>query len=441
MELNFSYLCKELFYMSFCEQTSHVDSLYIITKIFKLLKKTNYHKCFDFDNDVIPFMIDCVYTSLGQLLNTNNILFFNGKEISVTLLEYLLEIEKKDKINNLFTHLNLTTLVTLAYVINTKNDVTSQELIKYATISLFHDVGKIIDVVTENSDSVEFLFWGNLGASILQQLWSPKFGEPFSVMIWEEICRTINVYSTGQNNIDEYKWTLLSNELYPVKENLIYLSFGDYFGSMLCESNKITTQQFIDSRPMFLSKIMEQFDCNIFFSKHEFDNVIMIVRGNNLQHSVVQLLEHIKNVNVKFLFVSFNDALRNYDLRSRIQPGNLIVLVVEYDDYFRLEKILPGCLNKTFVIFTDILNNNRFNGTSDGITNIIPKKIIPNTVFVITLNEIYSVGLRELLRQLEIFSKCVTKIKNISEKYKTKEYEFIQDKEMQELICSMCNET
>lgn len=443
MELqNIQKLCRDIFFSTFFNKSRETLSIKDkITQIFRLLKAYNDCDLFDLDNSNVPFMIECIYASLGKMLSTKN---------NFSLLDYLETIEKNDCHNltfeekhychsyhkeDLFTHLHLACFVSLAYAIKQKSDITSNELMIISGIALLHDIGKpgCVSLVKESS-FVEFPFHREMGCGILQQLWSPNFGEPFTKDIWDIMCRTICVHMCEYHDYDnnneatKYKWAMLAIENASVKQYLKYLSVGDYNsrirGDDICIPDHARHMSSIED---FYKKITKKYTRDEIYNLNLIESVIIIVRGDNNSLTMQKLEFFLIKNKLKFEIFKFDDTKYLPD-RSKIdlslKNNNVTILDINFNSYFCHSTLFSNNLSNSLVLLIDTINKKN-SELSKNMWSWIPpylqnylkelnlfstssisknkKKSIPHICHVVFKNEYEEFGYDELFRQLDYF--------------------------------------
>lgn len=398
-------LARELYNSSFKLGINSFDrrtTTTIISEIFCILRYRKNIKEFDLDCQEI-MKISTTFVSMGQMLNTRVKLLTCQKKKQeyedIKILDYFDLIEKEDfhtrKINSieyicsyhqesLFTHLHLACLVTLAFIIKNKHDVSTQELIKYSTISYLHDIGKPGSLyLIKKKKWTSFPFHGEMGAGLLLQLWTKEFGTPYTKELWEEICRTITVHMCGYHSYDsknpetKYKWNILSTENPTIKENLYFLSFGDHYGALPDETvENIDDEVFISSRQDFINTIRKTYESKDFLKNNGFNGVIIFVRGksasgkstcvqkikemlgqNNIHTKIVERDAIMCKLSAKYLniTVSKKPTGEEYKKFYKYYQDNKIKLSTEIAKEMKNE-IIIGIANKEIVIVDTVMS-------------------------------------------------------------------------------------
>lgn len=465
--------CRELFNSSFFTDKNNKNLLnkdfppeLLIFKIFEELDNINekFHQTKIFNIDIqTSTIISVIYNSLGSLLTTPVYVLSldksNQSYLEIQIIDYLIDIEKYDfhkltTTNNgcpfhtedLFTHLHLTCFTTLFFLLKLKPDITTFELMKHAVISLLHDIGKpsCLKIVPENN-YVSFPFHGELGAGMLLQLWASNFPEPFTKNVWEEICRTICIHMCGYKSIDfekkdiSDKMMVLSYETQTVKDNLLHLSYGDYFGSIKKDSfNCVSPQTFIESRNKFKKIINDPVDFEKIIEKHIFSSTVLFIRGQKFFGKSTFVNKIIKFLNTKQIEYSYYDKLIPTDktrIDLDIRQNKFIIIELSSEVSFSPSAIdicLPNSMKNTFKISINLIRNLPFDQTfnekeyfkcnknlynwissdSHDLYNLSSfsssfhnSKSKPSTSFLITYNHTTELGDFELFRQLNYFLK------------------------------------
>lgn len=439
------------------DDESSVSSL--IKQIFAILKKYYNNNIFDV-SDAKCMQISTIFVSMGTLLNTysyiNTACELGQEREKIKLLDYFDIIEGKNwhshvhkhetylcayHQEDLFTHLHLACLVTLLFVIDEKHDITNNELLIYATIAYLHDIGKMGSLtLLQYRKSTSFPFHGEMGAGLLSQLWNPMFGEPFNKNTWEEICRTITIHMCGwttlekSDEIAKYKSKILLNELPTVKENLYYLSFGDYYGK-INDINKIDNDVFMKSKYDFYKSIQQSTNINEFNEMLNYEGLIIIIRGqkfSNKTKTSEKIIDFLQKNNLKYRHAAIKKddvSLINEFVNNGKNKKEIVMLECEYDV---LQEIKIGISNM-MVISIDTINNlqleqNTCNDVFKTILSYMPYKIPllndelhefssrstssdlkgsclrPNLCFVLATNKHGMIGDTELFRQLKYYT-------------------------------------
>lgn len=462
--------CRHLFFSSFFQLETEYSTENLIYDIFIELDLIVGSKIFDIKAyPTISMIIGVVYTSLGKMLTTETkLLTIDGLKQeynSFKIIEYLLEIEKNDchklcsslhhktfqcpyHLEDLFTHLHLSCLISLYYVIKLVPDITTYELMKHATIALLHDIGKIgCSTPNAQTNHISYPFHGELGSGLLLQVWSPDFGAPFTQDVWEEICRTICVHMCGYryasftNMIAMYKLNMLACESSTVKNNLVFLSYGDHFGAIKDEGIKdVSPENFIESRSEFSRMIQNVLNIDELFDVCKFDGIIIFVRGQKhfgKSHFINKLKLFFDHNKVDFSIIALNKHKTKVDIELNIRLKKVIIIELDTLSSYSttlLNNILPFCTQNALVISVDIIRNivldqhSSFNKKQlmtwipeRGFLNLknlsslstsksldVDTKIYcksrPKICFVIAINKYGDIGYTELFRQLEYFT-------------------------------------
>jgi hypothetical protein len=367
------FLCRELFFSSFFNRiVKESTQSEIIRKIFVSLNC----KYFDFDNEnsYIPTIIESIYVALGHMLNTKVYVSISSVITHVSLIDYFVEIEKKDyHTEDLFTDLHLVCLTSIAHIIMIKPDVSTAELMKHATIALFHKIGK----------NGSFPFSEELGCGVLQYLWTFDFKQPFTKDIWEEICRTICAHMCN--------YEFLTTETFSVKENLMYLSFGDYFKKT---QEKSTIVIDVDS---IIGKINKTFSPDEFFKVNNFSGITIVIKENDETTKFVEKILSMANVEYEIFDVQNNFK----DMKLYIKSGKVVIIKIKCkNDIFCLTmnntNLQPKEVTNSLVITVDSVIDIK---NIESITALKPK-----ICFVVSDNQNSKLGYSELTRQLLYFT-------------------------------------
>jgi hypothetical protein len=426
-------LSRELFNTSFKFDSYSPEkrtSATIIGEIFFELK--NNRNVDDFDVNPQEIMrIGTIFASMGKMLNTKVKLLTcdktKQKYEDIKIIDYFDAIEKENfhstKIEtenyicsyhqeDLFTHLHLACLITLAFVIKRKYDVSTQELIKYATVAYLHDVGKPGSLVLiKKKKWTSFPFHGELGAGILSQLWSSDFGAPYTEDVWEEICRTIAVHMCGyrshdcQNVETKYKWNMLGTEKPSVKENLYFLSFGDHFGALPEKTvESVDDKEFILSRKNFMDVVKTSSPVE-FLKINKFKGIVVFVRGKSACG---------KSVCVK----KITDMLAQNKIPTRVVERDMIICQTSATDMGEVEVISEKPTGELYKKYYDHYQENKLKlskEVADKMKKSILDGIINNEVVIVNTMMSYfnsiNFSVPDLLRNTFVIS--VDVIRNV----------------------------
>lgn len=459
-------LSRQLFFSSFFDG-KYNPTCEIILDILTMLNDFYGTKIIGEHVDIkMATIISTIYASLGNMLTCpTNVLSIENCQQSykqTTIINYLLEIEKKDvhafienhhrcphHMEDLFTHLHLSLIISLFNVIKSKPDVATHELMKHATIALLHDIGKSeCGILNLETKKVSYPFHGEMASGLLLQLWSQNFGAPFTKIVWEEICRTICVHMCGHHLIDfnddnaQYKLNMLSCESPTVKNNLIFLSYGDYLGAI----KNANINEFSTSRCTFKTLINKTEDSNKLMKINKFNGIVIFIRGQ-YQSGKSQLLEQIKVSfdNKKVEYIAIPQIKHNTSIN--IEQGlktNKVVLIELSSQYSyspdALNMYLPNCIFDALVISIDVIRNFAFDNTQNmnnlgnykkTVTTWLPEtasinyknfssystsqyfsanheqifaKSRPKLCFTVAFNQFGNIGYFELFRQLDYFT-------------------------------------
>ncbi len=482
---NLGKLCRVLFYSAFLKEENltifkdnhSCSTETIIMNIFNALDNHLETKIFSSDiNMEIITIISTIYISLGKMLTTETNVFTVDEQqqyTKVKLIDYLKKIEQNDAhsftnncsnqihkcsyhIEDLFTHLHLSCIISLFYVIKSKKELTTFELMKHATIALLHDIGKpICKVIDSNTNHIMYPFHGEMGAGLLLQLWSPNFGQPFTKTVWEEICRTICVHMCGYHYIDfenentQYKLNLLTCESTTVKDNLVYLSYGDHLGRIKKKDvDNVNPTDFIESRDKFRSLITRTQNINDLMKSCKFTGIIIFIRGNHKSGKstiVKQIINLFNEKKISCAILEHIGSNTKFDIDLYMKTNKIVIVELSTEQSYSsstLEMHLPFTIQDSLVISIDTIRNKSFdnidnndytkicnykksvdswlpfNAFSDlkNITSYSTSKYAclqyrqnypksrPKICFVVAFNEFDNIGHSELFRQLDYFS-------------------------------------
>lgn len=476
-------LCKKLYDTAFIFKPTGptISCNDIVSDIFKLLQSIKTRSTDMFELSVPEVVkITTIYVSLGKMLYTKTCLYYDDAEPTLSkkicLADYFEEIKKNDchnakvgkecytcsyHLESLFTHLHIACLTTLAYVITKKTDVSTMELIKYAAIALLHDIGKPGSLTLIKSKKwTSFPFHGELGSGLLLRLWNNNFGEPFTKIVWEEICRTVCVHMCGYhdhdpNDIDtQYKWNLLTTEHPVVKENLLYLSVGDYFGAIRDDSvSCVNKETFLKSRDEFLKYIRHTANTDTFFKSNNFiaDKIIIFVRGSSGsgKTTCINKISSYLDRHCNKITVTKDD--KDEQIKIQIKKGleeSKILLIDAPIIFDKFDKLFPEIIKSYLVISVYVIKNikcapvGRKDNPDNGKLKLIENKhkimswiqetttmhlsdlssistarhnrdisiSRPKICFVVSWNKYGDIGYDELYRQLKYFTYTETKL-------------------------------
>lgn len=191
---------------------------------------------------------------------------------------------------SLFTHLILSSISAVWYLVASNPDVSFDYAIFIAATSLLHDIGKpsvmntgIISVGTSTKRVTKFPAHGLIGGIILQKAFSPAFG--FSDDEWDTLCRCVSIHMCGYHCTDETspntqsKWLRLSLETESVKKTLTYLSVGDKIGN-ICPVELAKDEEFFSSREKFIQSLNNVIpDQSKIFSKLGTSGLLIVIAG------------------------------------------------------------------------------------------------------------------------------------------------------------------
>jgi len=214
-------------------------------------------------------------------------------------------------IESLFVHLHLASLIV---VINSilKGD-SQQESIIIGLIALLHDIGKpsMSKPITINKtgspveNAISFPFHGEIGAGIIGMAWNPNFNKFFTIEEWNNISRVVACHMCSYHETDPIrlhtllKWDIARLESVNVKNMLLKMSYGDFFGSVRDPSvfSEREIVEFMQSRKVYKEYIDSPFNLEEIIVRHNIGkNTVIVIRGmsgsgkSSIRNKIVTLL-------------------------------------------------------------------------------------------------------------------------------------------------------
>ena len=401
-----------------------VESLY-------RLKNINFMKLETLD----PVGIINILRKIGLVLNIKfNYLKSNGVVMTseVTTLGKIMEKISESNIHNiykdgklytcgyhqesLFVHLHLAMLITLGYLPETLSE---DRRLCIALAALLHDIGKpgtksVVETKYFFGDGnfrinkvTKFPCHGEIGSGIFLMAFTDETEKIISSEEWEKIGRTICIHMCGyhetnmNNHQAKYTSSLLRIEDPIVKENLLYLSYGDYLGGIRNSKIINNAKEFIDSRGNFIDEITKKFDQATFFKQNNLNGLVILVRGmsgSGKSTFTKDLSNHLENLKIPHIIIErdqilcemaaksigqtlnkratgddYNYLMKIYkekklatnvnsEMKQRINlalANNKVIILDTVMSLFKsIDSVIPQSLSNSFVVAVDVIRNN-----------------------------------------------------------------------------------
>lgn len=315
---------------------------------------------------------------------------------------------------DLFTHLHLVCLITMAYKLDHEKNVNDQDLLATGLTAYLHDIGKpgCMNRIPKKK-WLSYPFHGELGAGLLGRIWAPEFAKcGIDKSLWELMCRTVAVHMCGYHSHDvgapetEYKWDLLCSEHPYVKNTLHYLSFGDYFGGIK-EDDLSETPLFLQSRPDFKTHLEKAFNPK-FMLKYNFQGTAILMRGSSgsgKSTCVKSLRNTLTAHNISYSYIE-RDAIMCSLVRKHLNEEDTCEKA-NGDEYKRLYKVYDENRKKLSPLVNNTLKNLILDGLIDsrvviidtlmtyyrGIEQFLTKKM--KNIFVISIDVVRNTSITE----------------------------------------------
>lgn len=305
--------CKSLFENVYTNNIFNLSNEKIVANILEEIDKCSDGKlqfC-EKDNIQICTIISTIYCALGKLLSYEFDIFTTNEvqiEKKDKLLNYFLILlsDTSDNSKYLFTISHLCVIVTLYNKIKNDGNFESNELIKFAALSMLCKI-----FIYDWNNSTEQL----LNYKSLIKIWTPSFPIPFTKTVWEEITRTFLLFNhsniTFCHSFESSKvnCNLLSlNESFNLIDNMFSFkickntinnslnleTLNSINGIAICVRTEfdITEKELlIDNIEQFLSHIQINFKSVFFINNDSNEKIIMIEQENEHQDNSIEPID------------------------------------------------------------------------------------------------------------------------------------------------------